>query len=94
MHYSWCNDIVWVCPPPNLGLECLVHMYECKSIGIICLPDWKSLPVRPFLENEFFGKFLVNVFSFPGKLFLESSNVGVFSKAFKGALNLYYYNFK
>ena len=95
LNFSWHNEVIWACPPPSLLSQCLNHMRICKVEGVLILPEWLSLPVWPMLSNKFFKNATVQVWNFPGKLFLKSNDPrSIFNHNFKGAIRIVQFDFR
>ena len=49
---DWSVDNNWICPPPLLIPRILRHMQNCKAVGTMVVPEWKSAPFWPILCPE------------------------------------------
>ena len=80
--FCWNNEVVWAVPPVVLAVRCVKHMKFSKCKGCLVLPDWSSLPVWSFLEQDSFKKYVKQSWIFPGGMFLE--NLAQLSPDLKG----------
>ena len=46
---NWAGDVNWWVPPIYLVSHTIQHAEDCKAMGTLLLPAWKSVPVWPLL---------------------------------------------
>ena len=85
--YHWGSpSINWLFPPPRLVLKSINHLRECKGIGILLLPDWKTadfyavvmkLDISICKIKRFSGKNVFEIGSDPTSHFSKDFNAAV-----------------
>ena len=49
---DWSSDNTWLVPPTTLTGRVLCHMRDCKAVGTLIVPMWKSAQFWPLLCSD------------------------------------------
>ena len=85
---DWSNENSWICLPPLMITRILRHMQNCRAVGTMVVPEWKSAPFWPVLcpNGSGFAEFVVDCLTLPNKPDLFLSGVQHHSAFGRGAL--------
>ncbi len=86
-NYHWGSPFInWLFPPPRLVLRTINHLQECKGLGLLLIPDWKTADfyavIMKLNENvcrikRFSGKNIFKLGSDPTSYFSDQFNAAV-----------------
>ena len=75
-NYNWGLDSLnWLFPPPRLIIRAVNHLQQCKGVGLLLTPEWKSAHFFPFLISSEIKRYTVKTLRFHGKnVFISGSD--------------------
>ena len=59
---DWGLENNWICPPPSIIPRVIRHMKNCRAVGTLVAPMWRSAPFWPIIcpDGSSFADFVVD----------------------------------
>ena len=96
-NYNWGLDSLnWLFPPPRLIIRAVNHLQQCKGVGLLLTPEWKSAHFFPFLISSEIKRYTVKTLRFHGKnVFISGSDkTSYFGPNFNCGVVVWHLNFQ